>query len=227
MVYWIWILLLFGSSLSIAQNATQITTLPCKTWGQPDWNKLENYARKIGLQKTGATIREYDSNIRSVSFRHELQSYNNEAYLRWLLQDTAIYYDIKLINNRRDILYETTSNQCGLNLPINLLTNEKSDILYVSIERNNAYNQRGFNWGISFSIKPLSNVDKQSVVNEMAGAQFFDSGKPFALVDFFIKKGLSLDALTSLEHLFENDPTNSAIIQKYWDTVNDLHINKL
>ncbi|NOS54894.1 MAG: hypothetical protein HOP37_01400, partial [Cyclobacteriaceae bacterium] len=112
------------------------------------------------------------------------------------------------------------------NLPINLLTNEKSDILYVSIERNSAYNQRGFNWGISFSIKPLSSVDKRSVVNEMAGAQFLDSGKPFALVDFFIKKGLSLDALSSLEHLYEKDSTNSAILQKYWDTVNDLHIDK-
>ena len=72
---------------------------------------------RIGQQK----YRESDTNIDDLAGR-QFWACRDDIYLRWLLKDTTISYDIKIFGSNENILFEVTSNDCGLKLPVDLLT---------------------------------------------------------------------------------------------------------
>ena len=209
-----------------AQNIESVSTLSCKTWGQPNWTKFDDYLRKRGIQKTGARIREYDENIQSVTPVEQLRSFSDEIYLRWLLADTTIFYDIKILNDRQETIFETTSNQCGLKLPMALYT-QVNDGIIIHVERNKDYN-KGFNWGIGFYIRPLTLKEREAILDEMPGdqTQFPSESSHTAIVNYFLERVLMLDALTILEHYLEQNPRDEGAIRQYWEIVNDLRIKR-
>jgi hypothetical protein len=209
-----------------AQSNRTFTVLNCNTWGPADWSKLHEYLDKSGKTIMPSIERERDQSIQHSIPISSFTVYKKEIYLRWLLSDTTLYYDIRISNEEDELIYKTTTNGCGLKIPMDVLEEYKADFYVVHINRNINSNKEGFNWGYSIVLQPLSTEKREKISNEIAAKLNGEDGKEKLLVilNYFIEKKLYLDALSVLENLIELYPNDASIIKKYWEVVNDIHI---
>ncbi len=215
--------LVFGIQTLLAQNQNSyFSELRCNTWGKPDWTKVDRHFSITEEMKTGARYREFDRNIRSLTDQKEFAFYNDEQSVRWILQDTTILQMIKIVDDKQ-ILYMNTSTACGIKIKANTLAKENnSDYLLISVERKRT--DMSFNRGIEIMLHPGRDfMDKKFSIDSLYSTA---NGKRFGLVDFYIRRKLALDALTTLEQLAEKNNSDTVLVKKYWDVVNDLMISR-
>lgn len=215
------VLILFASVTSgFCQLKDSVTTLPCSTWGKPDWSKLEAHLRK------NPRAREFDQNIRSVVPGIVGTSFlNDDLYLRWILRDSTIAYEVRLTIDGY-VFYKEVSSGCGIKISSGLLSLSDDDNILVTVEPVYEEKEQGLNWGLFFDLHPLSKKRKESIRAQMEALKEPVTGYDvyFNLADFFLEKQLALNALAVLEYAIEENPNDSAIVEKYWKVVNDLNI---
>jgi hypothetical protein len=220
---------LFFAMLITAKAFSQsdsIALLSCKTWGAPDWTRLEHFYEISHIKRTGSTIREFDSNIEGIS-PSLAEAYADDVFLRWILKDTTIFYDIKVSNGSGELVYTTSSNKCGIYIPFGVLRQQYSiSKLEIEVERTK---KSGYNWGISFVVDETRPSNRKQIKTELNEILTKASPEQSAMimVDYFIKNNRDADALYTLDLAKQNDPENLEITKKYWVTVNDMFIRKM
>ena len=202
------------------QVDTSVEPLSCGTWGKPDWSGLEAHLRK------SHRTREFDQNIRSMVPVVVGESFlNDDLYLRWMLRDSTVSYEIRLTIDGY-VFYKEVLNACGIKIHSGLLSLSDDDNVQITVEPVMEEKEQGLNWGLFFELEPLSKKRKEAVREQMDDLKEPVTGYDvyFNLVDFFLDKQLALNALSVLEYAIEQSPNDKLIIDKYWKVVNDLNI---
>jgi hypothetical protein len=216
--------------ITIAINAfsqsDSISLLSCRTWGSPDWTQLNHHYEVMQLKRTGATIREYDANIDRIS-PNDSDVYGDDVFLRWILTDTTIIYDVKVSDGDGTLLYAASSNKCGIYIPFSTLQKQYSvNQLRVDVERS----ERGsYRWGLNFIIGKIQSPQRDVIQEDLNKVltNVASEEKLITAVDYFVKKRRYADALYLLERAGQNESGNSELTKKYWLTVNEMFIEKM
>lgn len=220
------ILSILSIGLLHGQTKDSVSFLSCSTWGRPDWRIVESDLKRTGATETTVRFTEFDSNIRSVTPRRVYPDfYNEDIYLRWLITDTTVLYDIKL-SIEGQVFFESSSNSCGIRIRAGSVTLVNRDIIEITVDRNKEYDKGEFNWGLYFQLIPLSPRRRQQISGETSKLlNSRSTDQPYlSLMNFFLKNKLTWDAIAVLEYTIEQQPGDEAIKAKYWQVINELYL---
>jgi hypothetical protein len=221
------LLLLLSIAASGYAQTNDLTTLPCNAWGTPDWARLRKEDNK---QKAlfGSRYQKGDENIRLIKNGLVYYVYNDPIEIHWLIEDTAIYYDIKITDSFGETVYHRlTSNGCGVKIHLNKLLKETNeDRAFVQIERNKQHLQNKPNYTTLIVIRSLdqpglsmveSSLKKTGADNKTAPGAYFRRASAFAALKLYF------DAFTTLAEGVNNGIDKKSASAKYWEIIYDMY----
>jgi hypothetical protein len=212
-IFSIFIFLLLAYSSSAQNHVKDIAPLKCDTWGKPQWSSYHPVAAQNSLEISQQEFLTFDQeyDVSFISPQVDYVSYvNNIQIIRWQIRNTEKKYKVRITNVYDEIIYEAPTEQCGLIIFPDSLYDEEAR--YISLKVIPADDERPVFNRTSFSIKPLEEVSRKAILDELKACPTID-----CKVNMLVKQNRLWDAMSVLELEKMKDPDNLALYSLYWD----------